>query len=100
MYRKNGVTRIVRGNYLGGRYSKEWKTMQERVFQRDGGCCVKCGRSKQELSNLGISMNRDHIRRISRGGTDTYSNLRLVCEDCHSKQIGHNKMYRKMHGRK
>jgi len=44
------------------------------VWQRDAGCCVKCGRSE--------ALEFDHIIPVAKGGSDTARNLQLLCETC------------------
>jgi hypothetical protein len=44
------------------------------VWQRDGGCCVRCG-SDQRLEF-------DHIIPLAMGGANTARNLQLLCEGC------------------
>ena len=52
--------------------------IQNRVWNRDGGKCVKCGcREKLEF---------DHIIPFSRGGSNTYRNLQLLCEKCNRQK--------------
>lgn len=57
--------------------------VQDRVWNRDGGKCVKCG-SQEKLEF-------DHIIPFSRGGSNTYRNLQILCEKCNrskSNKIG------------
>jgi hypothetical protein len=57
--------------------------IQDRVWNRDGGQCVKCG-SKENLEF-------DHIIPFSKGGATSYRNLQLLCENCNrskSNKIG------------
>jgi len=44
------------------------------VWQRDGGCCVKCG-SRERLEF-------DHIIPVAAGGSSTERNVQLLCESC------------------
>lgn len=44
------------------------------VWQRDKGCCVKCG--SQE------NLEFDHIIPVARGGNNTARNIQLLCERC------------------
>jgi 5-methylcytosine-specific restriction endonuclease McrA len=44
------------------------------VWQRDKGCCVKCG-SRERLEF-------DHIIPVSAGGSSTERNIQLLCESC------------------
>ena len=50
------------------------RAIQNQVWNRDGGRCVRCG------SNEKIEF--DHIIPHSKGGADTYRNLQLLCETC------------------
>lgn len=55
--------------------------VQDRVWRRDGGTCVKCG-SQEKLEF-------DHIIPISKGGANTYRNIQLLCESCNRKKSNH-----------
>jgi hypothetical protein len=48
------------------------------VWNRDGGCCVKC-RSRQRLEF-------DHVIPVSLGGANTARNLQLLCEACNREK--------------
>jgi 5-methylcytosine-specific restriction endonuclease McrA len=50
------------------------------VWQRDGGCCVKCG------SNQNLEF--DHIIPVVMGGANTARNLQLLCEPCNRAKGG------------
>ena len=50
------------------------KDIQDRVWIRDGGKCVQCG-SREKLEF-------DHIIPVSKGGSNTYRNIQLLCEFC------------------
>lgn len=52
--------------------------IQDRVWNRDGGECVKCG-SKEKLEF-------DHIIPFSKGGSNTYRNLQILCERCNRQK--------------
>jgi len=52
--------------------------VRNKVWQRDSGMCVECG-SKEKLEY-------DHIIPFSKGGSDTYRNLQLLCEVCNRKK--------------
>jgi len=50
------------------------RSIQTDVWQRDGGKCVQCD-SNQKLCF-------DHIVPFSKGGSNSYRNLQLLCEQC------------------
>lgn len=52
--------------------------IQDRVWNRDGGKCVMCG-SREKLEF-------DHIIPFSRGGSNTYRNLQILCERCNRQK--------------
>ena len=52
--------------------------IQDKVWTRDGGKCVVCGSSE--------NLEFDHIIPFSRGGSNTYRNLQLLCENCNRKK--------------
>jgi hypothetical protein len=59
------------------------QTIKDQVWNRDGGKCVECG------SNEKIEF--DHIIPFSKGGSNTYRNLQILCEKCNrskSDKIG------------
>jgi len=52
--------------------------IQDRVWNRDGGKCVKCGSQEK--------IEFDHIIPFSRGGSNTYRNLQILCEKCNREK--------------
>ena len=48
--------------------------VKNKVWRRDRGKCVKCGTNEK--------LEFDHIIPHSKGGSDTYRNLQLLCEIC------------------
>ncbi|NQV38331.1 MAG: HNH endonuclease [Candidatus Marinimicrobia bacterium] len=54
------------------------QTVKDQVWNRDGGKCVECGSDKK--------IEFDHIIPYSKGGSNTYRNLQLLCENCNRKK--------------
>lgn len=70
------------------RNAKKYKTKQERrknistklrfeIFERDCFTCQYCGRKSPE-----VVLSIDHIKPISKGGTNEKQNLITACLDC------------------
>lgn len=49
------------------------------VWERDGGCCVICGRHDTAAPNA-------HYIRRSRGGLGIAENIVTLCAECHRRQ--------------
>ncbi len=56
----------------------------QALFARDAHLCMYCGTRfrAQDLS-------RDHIRPLSRGGTDTWNNVVTACKRCNNHKAGY-----------
>ena len=54
--------------------------VKQQVWRRDGGKCVLCP-SKHDLEY-------DHEIPVSKGGSNTVNNIRLLCKECNRKKSG------------
>jgi hypothetical protein len=54
--------------------------VKQQVWRRDGGKCVNCG-SKRHLEY-------DHELPVSKGGSNTANNIRILCKQCNRKKSG------------
>jgi hypothetical protein len=54
--------------------------VKQQVWRRDGGKCVLCP-SKRDLEY-------DHEIPVSKGGSNTVNNIRLLCKECNRKKSG------------
>lgn len=78
-----------RGNYKGD--IEQWKAFTREIFERDNYTCCRCGKHRSEFEP-GITLQCHHIKRISRGGTDTKANNVSICSKCHALEDGHQHM--------
>ena len=51
------------------------------LFRRDGHLCMYCGRSFGPYA-----LTRDHIKPLSRGGRDRWSNVVSACRSCNTRK--------------
>ncbi len=51
----------------------------DKVWNRDNGKCVNCGSQEK--------IEFDHIIPFSRGGSNTYRNIQILCEKCNRKKF-------------
>lgn len=61
-------------------YPPDWEERRIQVAESDGEQCDKCGKSWH--------LHLHHIKPLSKGGNNKIVNLRLLCENCHSKKHG------------
>lgn len=54
------------------------KDLRNRVYNRCGKVCAKCGTDKR--------LQVDHIVPVSKGGSDSMSNLQVLCQPCNLKK--------------
>ena len=72
----------VRGRFQSGVHGNMIPPLRNRaLFLRDAYMCMYCGRQDVEER-----LTRDHLRPLSRGGKDTWSNVVTACRSCnHAK---------------
>ena len=62
-------------------YPPDWEKRRDEVAKRDGEqCSKKCSSWRQ--------LHLHHIKPLSKGGSNKISNLKLLCEKCHSMKHG------------
>lgn len=71
-----------RDESLPQKIRRQWENLRKKlaptIYQRDGEICHHCGTNK----NLTI----DHIKPISKGGTNDLDNLQVLCLPCNLKK--------------
>lgn len=70
--------RVIPGLIPGSVRTNFSSEVTNKVFSRDCGKCLACG----SKTNLCI----DHIVPISRGGSNDFNNLQLLCSDCNASK--------------
>lgn len=68
-------------NYGQGRGGRPWRRLRALILERDGYLC-QCPDCKR-LPIPKVAHEVDHIRPLSRGGTDEPGNLQAINKDCH-----------------
>lgn len=63
-------------------YGHRWRQIREQIYQRDKGLCQECLRNGRYTTGTDV----DHVIPKSQGGTDSPSNLQLLCRDCHKQK--------------
>lgn len=53
-------------------------SVRRAVFERDGFACVFCAAT--------VNLSLDHIHHYSKGGEDTFENLRVLCVPCNRRR--------------
>ena len=77
------VVRLVRFIHVPRRFRRQ--VTNTFLFARDGYCCQYCGRHRRDLGYR-ESLTRDHIRPISRGGDNGWTNVVTACSKCNLKK--------------
>lgn len=54
------------------------QNVKDKVWNRDQGKCIECGSNEK--------LEFDHIIPFSKGGSNTYRNIQLLCEECNRKK--------------
>lgn len=60
--------------------SKEWKSVRSRVYEKERGCCQRCGRfvyGKQAQVHHIVTIKQDSSLKLDE------DNLKLLCPKCH-----------------
>ena len=87
------------GTPLNPTRKKAHAVLRKRVFIRDSFTCQNCGIQAQEVpedysggltvyTEDRIEFQVDHIKPRCRGGENSISNLRCLCQPCNSKKGG------------
>lgn len=66
----------IKSDIVGRVISQEVKDL---VWNRDSGKCIQCGSNEK--------LKFDHIIPLPKGGSNTYRNIQLLCEQCNRKKV-------------
>ena len=64
-------------------YPNDWDSTRKSVYTRAGHQCEQCGSSGK--------LHAHHKVSLSKGGSNSLSNLKCLCESCHSNKHPHMK---------
>lgn len=67
------------------RSKRNAENRRRKVYERDGYRCVACGLHESELPE-GVTLTLDHIRPVSKGGSNRASNLQTMCKPCNNRK--------------
>ena len=73
---------VRRGNRHERGYGTAWDKTRERILRRDCGLCQPCKRR----GLLTTALQVDHIVPKAAGGTDAWTNLQAICNECHNRK--------------
>jgi 5-methylcytosine-specific restriction endonuclease McrA len=77
------VIRLVRFVHVPRKFRRQ--VTNTFLFARDHYTCQFCGRAERELG-FRECLTRDHIRPISRGGTNDWTNVVTACSTCNTRK--------------
>lgn len=63
------------------RVRKEPPLTNRALFRRDRNTCLYCGQHFQE-----VHLSRDHVKPLSRGGRDNWTNVVTACKRCNARK--------------
>ena len=77
------VIRLVKFVHVPRRFRRQ--VTNTFLFARDGYRCQFCGRAQQDLRHREC-LTRDHLIPLSRGGTNTWTNVLTACSSCNTRK--------------
>lgn len=57
--------------------TRAWRTVRQRILERAGGRCERCGRTARQIHHL------QPVFATGRADTENPSLLQALCDDCH-----------------
>lgn len=79
-WRYNSIQDTINGKDQDHPHLKQeaWLEIRQRIFERDGLCCIECGSPD--------NLECHHIEAVNEGGLPTDDNLQTLCSECHKAQ--------------
>lgn len=68
-------------------YGSDWSILSRNVRESSNWTCSKC---RQNFSSARHTLHSHHIIPLSKGGSNTFSNLTSLCISCHKEEHGHH----------
>ncbi|MEO0974124.1 MAG: HNH endonuclease [Pseudomonadota bacterium] len=81
----NSIIATVGESYRGPRIRSEYTPPlnNQTLFKRDAHLCLYCG-----VRFLASALSRDHVKPISQGGEDKWTNVVTACRRCNNHKAG------------
>ncbi len=81
----NSIIATVGESYRGPRIREEYTPPlnNQTLFKRDAHVCLYCGQRF-----MASSLSRDHVKPISQGGEDRWTNVVTACRRCNNHKAG------------
>lgn len=67
-------------------YGDKWQTLSSTVREQANWFCSKCGQDMSQSKHL---LHSHHIIPLSKGGSNSVSNLQALCKKCHNEEHNH-----------
>jgi 5-methylcytosine-specific restriction endonuclease McrA len=77
----NSIIAVKRSRYFTYKKRGIPPLNSHELFLRDGNLCMYCGNGFRDSQ-----LTRDHVIPLSRGGTDTWSNVVAACKTCNARK--------------
>ena len=81
--------RVVLSGARGSHTSEQWEKLKLKFCH----CCAICGKQEPFMDQDYLNLTEDHIKPISKGGSDYIRNIQPLCKRCNTTK--HNKIIKR-----